>query len=130
MKRSVDHILSTHAGSLPRAEGLQELIRAWLNGQPYEQEVLAQQVESAVDDAVRLQAEAGIDIISDGEQSKAGFLLYGNHRLAGFGQVDLQPGQGSTARRRDQVAFAEFYKEYFKTEENGGSRWQPVRWPP
>ena len=39
MKRSVDHILSTHAGSLPRAEGLQELIRAWLNGQPYEQEV-------------------------------------------------------------------------------------------
>lgn len=115
MKRSDHRILTTHAGSLPRPESLQDLIRTWLNGQPYDQDALDGQVELAVNDAVRRQAEAGVDIISDGEQGKTGFLLYGSQRLAGFEQVELRPGQRSRARRRDQVAFAEFYEEYFKT---------------
>jgi len=69
--------------------------------------------------------DAGVDIISDGEQGKTGFLLYGSQRLAGFEQVELRPGQRSRARRRDQVAFAEFYEEYFKTKGDAGNRCAP-----
>ncbi|MCH8281078.1 MAG: cobalamin-independent methionine synthase II family protein [Chloroflexi bacterium] len=126
MKRSTGRILTTHAGSLPRPKDLQDLIRARLNGETYEQDALSRQVETAVNDSVRWQAEAGIDIISDGEQGKEGFLLYGNRRLDGFELVELQPGQTPRAPRRDQLAFAEFYEEYFKTEGDGGNRRQPV----
>ncbi|MCI0798834.1 MAG: cobalamin-independent methionine synthase II family protein [Chloroflexi bacterium] len=126
MKRSTGRILTTHAGSLPRPKDLQDLIRARLNGETYEQDALSRQVETAVKDSVRWQAEAGIDIISDGEQGKEGFLLYGNRRLDGFELVELQPGQTPRAPRRDQLAFAEFYEEYFKTEGDGGNRRQPV----
>ena len=126
MKRSTGRILTTHAGSLPRPKDLQDLIRARLNGQTYDQDALSRQVETAVKDSVRWQAEAGIDIISDGEQGKEGFLLYGNRRLDGFELVELQPGQTPRAPRRDQLAFAEFYEEYFKTEGDGGNRRQPV----
>ena len=66
MKRSTGRILTTHAGSLPRPKDLQDLIRARLNGQTYDQDALSRQVETAVKDSVRWQAEAGIDIISDG----------------------------------------------------------------
>ena len=126
MKRSTDRILTTHAGSLPRPPDLQELIGASLSGQTYDQEALARRVRRAVSEAVRQQAEAGVDIPSDGEQGKAGFLLYGNQRLSGFELVQLPPGENPRAFRRDQAAFSEFYEEYFKTEGDGGNRWQPI----
>ena len=44
MKRSSERILTTHADSFPRPEGLQGLIRDQLNGHPYQQEALARQV--------------------------------------------------------------------------------------
>lgn len=77
-------------------------------------------------DVVRQQADAGLDIPSDGEQRKIGFLLYGNERMAGSEQVMVQPGASPRVIRRDQAAFSDFYDEYFKTEGDGGTRWQPV----
>ena len=116
MKRSTERVLTTHAGSLPRPLALQNVIKTYLDGQSYEEVELTGQIQSAVAEVVRQQADAGVDIPSDGEQSKTGFLLYGNDRLSGFELVQIQPGERPRARRRDEEAFSDFYVEYFKTE--------------
>ena len=126
MKRSTERILTTHVGSLPRPLDLQALIRAQQYGQPYDQNVLSERVQEAVIEVVRQQTEAGVGIISDGEQGKTGFLLYGNQRLTGFESVPPKPGESGRAPRRDQLAFPDFYEEYWKTEGDGGPRRQPV----
>jgi 5-methyltetrahydropteroyltriglutamate--homocysteine methyltransferase len=126
MKRSTERILTTHAGSLPRPLDLQAMIRAQQYGQPYDQNVLSERVQEAVAEVVGQQTEAGVDIISDGEQGKTGFLLYGNQRLTGFESVPPKPGESGRAPRRDQLAFPDFYEEYWKTEGDGGPRRQPV----
>ena len=126
MKRSTERILTTHAGSLPRPLDLQALIRAQQYGQPYDQNVLSERVQEAVAEVVRQQTEAGVDIISDGEQGKTGFLLYGNQRLNGFELVPPKLGESGRAPRKDQLAFPDFYEEYWKTEGDGGPRRQPV----
>ncbi len=126
MKRSIDRILTTHAGSLPRPSALQDRIRTLLSGQQFDEAALASEVKSAVSDVVRRQSDAGVDIISDGEQGKTGFLLYGNQRLSGFELVEIQPGESQRAPRRDEAAFPEFYQEYYGTEGDRGPRRQPV----
>jgi 5-methyltetrahydropteroyltriglutamate--homocysteine methyltransferase len=78
MQRSVDRILTTHAGSLPRPASFVQAILG--GGRPSEGEVAA-----AVRDVVRRQAETRIDVVSDGEMSKTGFHTYVGDRLSGFG---------------------------------------------
>jgi methionine synthase II (cobalamin-independent) len=53
---------------------------------------LAQQVRDAVDDVVRLQAQAGVSVVNDGEAGKIGYSTYVKERLDGFG------GEGGLAR--------------------------------
>ena len=48
-------------------------------------------VRQAVADIVRAQRDAGVDIVSDGEQGKVGYSTYVRHRLTGFGGRSL-PG--------------------------------------
>jgi 5-methyltetrahydropteroyltriglutamate--homocysteine methyltransferase len=122
MKRSTEHILTTHVGSLIRPPDLQEMIRARESGNPYDHEALAARVRSAVAEAVRQQVECGIDIVSDGEQGKLGFNTYTNQRLGGFEPRALRPGEHPRPRRRDWDEFPEFYDEYWQT--------QPVTAPP
>lgn len=75
MKRSTERILTTHAGSLPRPAALQDMIRAWQDRQPNDQQAFSDCIRAAVAECVRQQTDAGMDIISDGEQGKTGFLL-------------------------------------------------------
>ena len=84
MKRSIDHILTTHTGSLPRPADLLELIHARENGDPYDEQVFQDRVRTAVADIVRQQVEAGIDIVSDGEFGKPSFATYVKNRISGF----------------------------------------------
>src|SRR2546421_4151219 len=83
MKRSTDRILTTHTGSLPRPEDLIGLIRGRLAGTESDPAALAARVKSAVADIVRKQVDAGVDVVSDGEQSKPAFNTYVTQRLAG-----------------------------------------------
>jgi hypothetical protein len=76
MKRSTERILTTHVGSLARADSLIPLLRLREQGQPYDCEELARVVREAVTDVVRQQVEAGIDIVTDGEQGKSSFYGY------------------------------------------------------
>jgi len=86
MKRSIDRILTTHAGSLPRPEDLTRMMWDLLDGKDVDQPVLDNRIRDAVADAIKRQKEAGIDIISDGEMSKVGFSNYTMQRYSGFGE--------------------------------------------
>ena len=84
MKHSAQRILTTHVGSLARTDALLPLLRLKEQGQPYDREELARLVGEAVTDVVRKQVEAGIDIVTDGEQGKSGFFTYVIERFNGF----------------------------------------------
>jgi 5-methyltetrahydropteroyltriglutamate--homocysteine methyltransferase len=112
MKRSTDRILTTHCGSLPRPTELLDLMKAKIQGSPYDRDVYAASVRSAVADVVRQQMECGIDIPTDGEQSKPGFFAYVNERLAGF---EARPGPRTAMFQTEVEAFPEYYKQYFST---------------
>src|SRR5215831_3749189 len=88
MQRSTHRILTTHVGSLARPDALIPLLRLKERGQPYDTEAFARLVREAVADVVRKQVEAGIDIVTDGEQGKESFFGYINDRFNGF---ELQP---------------------------------------
>ncbi|MEA2987123.1 MAG: 5-methyltetrahydropteroyltriglutamate--homocysteine methyltransferase, partial [Alphaproteobacteria bacterium] len=55
----------------------------------------------------RRQAEVGIDIVDDGEQSKPGFVAYVLDRVGGFSPRDDMPD--GFLRTRENQAFPEFY---------------------
>jgi 5-methyltetrahydropteroyltriglutamate--homocysteine methyltransferase len=84
MQRSVERILTTHAGSLPRPPDLTRMMWDLLDQKPVEEARLQARVKQAVADAVARQREAGVDIVSDGEMSKVGFSNYVMQRYTGF----------------------------------------------
>ena len=90
MKRSTSRILTTHTGSLPRPADLIESLRVRESGQPYDEAALAARVREAVAEAVQLQANAGVDVVSDGEMGKPGFFQYVRNRLNGLEGVNPQ----------------------------------------
>jgi 5-methyltetrahydropteroyltriglutamate--homocysteine methyltransferase len=111
MKRSTERILTTHVGSLARADSLIPLLRLREQGQPYDREELARVVFEAVADVVRKQAEAGIDIVTDGEQSKASFFGYIIERFSGFQRKPPAPGKEMRPRSagREYISFPDYY---------------------
>jgi 5-methyltetrahydropteroyltriglutamate--homocysteine methyltransferase len=84
-------ILTTHTGSLPRPADLVELMFAKEEQRPVNESQLADVVRTAVDEVVRRQAEVGVDIVSDGEMSKASYATYVIERLSGFGGESRRP---------------------------------------
>jgi 5-methyltetrahydropteroyltriglutamate--homocysteine methyltransferase len=111
-------ILTTHAGSLPRPHDLLDLMKAKVGGKPYDKAAYDNRVKTAIDDCVRRQVEAGIDIVTDGEQSKPGFFLYVNERLEGF---TPRPGMKRKFFPAEVAAFPEYYAQYFKQAMLGGT---------
>ena len=88
MQHSTERFLTTHTGSLPRPQDLIRMMYAKEEGVPVEAVALEQRVASAVAEVVRKQAQAGIDIINDGEMSKPSYATYIKDRLSGFGGAD------------------------------------------
>jgi len=84
MKRSVDAILTTHTGSLPRPDDLVEMLFADESGAGVDRAALQARVRSAVSESVQQQLQAGIDVVNDGEMSKVSYSTYVNARLTGF----------------------------------------------
>jgi 5-methyltetrahydropteroyltriglutamate--homocysteine methyltransferase len=120
MKRSTDRILTTHCGSLARPKDLLDLMKAKVNGEPYDETAFTQRVRSAVTEVIRKQVESGIDIVTDGEQGKPGFFAYVRERLAGF--EPKGPERGARKEWAAEVAaFPEYYEQYFSRRMMGGS---------
>ena len=78
-------IKNTHVGSLPRGPELVPLLLARDHGEAYDAAEFDRVVQSAVDEAVRHQVEAGVSVVSDGELGKVGYSTYIIERLSGFG---------------------------------------------
>jgi 5-methyltetrahydropteroyltriglutamate--homocysteine methyltransferase len=109
MKHSTQRILTTHVGSLPRPPDLLEMIQAKERGGPFDAAAFGERVKGAVAEVVRKQAEAGIDIVADGEMGRFGFIPYVNERLTGL-EARPNPGsEGTWARSREHLAFPEYY---------------------
>jgi len=124
MKRSTERILTTHVGSLARPESLIPLLRSKERGQPYDQETFAKLVRDAVADVVRRQTEAGVDIVTDGEQGKASFFGYIVERFNGFSRTPAPAGQEGNPRGagREYRAFPDYYAWSERIAEWAGGR--------
>jgi 5-methyltetrahydropteroyltriglutamate--homocysteine methyltransferase len=107
MQRSTDRFLTTHTGSLPRPEDLIKTMYAKEEGVPVDLKALAARVRSAVAELVKKQADAGIDLINDGEMSKPSYATYIKDRLDGFG------GTGNTFIYQDVHEFPMLEKRVF-----------------
>src|SRR5271166_1659128 len=126
MRRSDDHILTSHAGSLPRPD---VLIAAWAAN---DETALADTLRNAVVDVVRRQKELGVDVPGDGEFGKpmgqrvnyGSWWRYSWQRLSGIesGEQTLYemearrsvPGEivlTSFGDRRDRALFAAAYND-------------------
>ncbi len=112
MKRSTSRILTTHVGSLVRPPRLLDLARARQSGEPFDQTAHDECLRECVAEVVRQQAEAGIDIVNDGEFGKStSWSLYALQRLSGFELRPIKPGADPFARGADRQRFSEFYAE-------------------
>jgi 5-methyltetrahydropteroyltriglutamate--homocysteine methyltransferase len=120
MKRSTDRILITHCGSLARPKDLLDMMKAKLDGQPYDESAYAQRLQAAVTEVVRKQDECGIDVVTDGEQGKPGFFAYVRERLSGFEPKSPQRS-GWKQWAAEVAAFPEYYEQYFSRRMMGGS---------
>ena len=105
--RSIDRFLTTHTGSLPRPDDLIRMMYAKEEGVPVDPAALAVRVRAAVTEVVKKQADAGVDLINDGEMSKPSYATYVKDRLAGFG------GTGNTFVYQDLAAFPRLEKRVF-----------------
>src|SRR5215467_15363236 len=101
-------ILTTHTGSLPRPDALSGLLFARMTKRPHDAGELARQTTEAVAATVKTQVDLGIDIVSDGEQSKISFQAYAADRLAGIEPITPEPGE---RRTRENMAFPGFYRD-------------------
>ena len=110
MARSTDRILTTHAGSLPRPEGLREVVGARSGGEPYAEAELSSRLQSGVADIVRQQVDSGIDIVNDRELSKPGFCDYVQERM---GELETRPSRAYFSRiaGRDVGEFPGYFDE-------------------
>jgi 5-methyltetrahydropteroyltriglutamate--homocysteine methyltransferase len=115
MKRSTDRILVTHVGSLVRPMSIRNILSARDYGEPHDESTYAKTLRDEVAGVVRKQAEAGVDIVSDGEYGKAGWIRYVSERLGGFVHREFRKGdreQNPVYLIREAEKFAEFYAAY------------------
>ena len=110
MKQSVDRILTTHVGSLPRSAAVTDIVFGLEKGQDVPADQFVNVIGSAVRDVVGRQVKAGVDVVSDGEMSKISYATYIKERLTGF--------DGDSTR--DPPADLEDYPGFLKKAASGG----------
>jgi 5-methyltetrahydropteroyltriglutamate--homocysteine methyltransferase len=113
MKRSTDRILTSHVGSLVRPNELQDFLRLKQAGKPYDEAAYQACLKSSVANVVERQAQAGIDVVSDGEFGKSiSWSQYVLERLSGFERRAIKAAAANPFKRgADRAKFSEFYAE-------------------
>jgi 5-methyltetrahydropteroyltriglutamate--homocysteine methyltransferase len=94
-----DRILTTHVGSLQRPPELLDLVLRKAAGKAVDRPAFDRLLAASVKEVVAKQASIGIDIVNDGEFSKAAYSTYVTERLSGFG------GRAPDVRVMDVEAF-------------------------
>ena len=77
-------IRTTHVGSLPRSQEVTDFLFAKERGEEFDQSSFDAAMAAACSETVRLQVEAGVDLVSDGETSKISYATYVKDRYTGF----------------------------------------------
>jgi 5-methyltetrahydropteroyltriglutamate--homocysteine methyltransferase len=114
MPAGAERILTTHVGSLVRPPRLVEYIHAMESGLAVDRSAFDTLLQQSVNEVVKRQEQAGIDIVSDGEYGKfRSWSYYVIDRLAGIEERDLAAPVGGG---RDRALFPDFYAEYFPTQ--------------
>jgi len=124
VKRSTERILTTHTGSLPRPQDLLAMLEAVDAGTLSDVAAFESRVRSAVADIVRQQAQAGVDIVNDGEQGKVGYSTYVRQRLTGFGGQSTVRGRSDWADFPEAAARAERRATVARPACNGPIEWK------
>ena len=118
MSRSPDRISVSHVGSLVRPPRMVPFLEAMQAGNAYDKDAFGKSLTESVAEVVRLQAEAGIDIVSDGEYGKSiNWAYYIHNRLTGITKRPMTEAEAKDPLAmplggRDREAFPEFYAEY------------------
>ena len=84
MRAGPERILTTHVGSLPRQQAVVDLLARKESGEAYDAGEFDSVMAAAVRDIVARQRASGVDMVSDGEQSKPSYATYIKDRLSGF----------------------------------------------
>jgi 5-methyltetrahydropteroyltriglutamate--homocysteine methyltransferase len=101
-------------GSLVRPARLVQYIEAMENGLAVDGKAFDALLQQSVNEVVRRQRQAGIDIVSDGEYGKfRSWSFYVLDRLEGIEEREVAAPVGGG---RDRGLFPEFYAEYFPTQ--------------
>ena len=132
MRASCDHILTSHAGSLPRPDDVIEANRAREAGEAANDRAFQQTLRRAVEDVVRHQKALVVDIPGDGEFGKSvgnrvNYGAWWNYAFQRLGGLELggqsldhmtprpaRPGEivlTNAAHRRDRVRFTAAYAD-------------------
>ena len=91
-------IETTHVGSMPRSDALSSLLLAKDKGEEYDEVLFESTVQQSITEAVKMQRESGVTMVSDGELGKVGYSTYMTERLEGFGgHVDRRPARDLAA---------------------------------
>ena len=106
MQPGTGRILTTHSGSLPRPKGFLPLVLARDAGQPVDDGQFSAEAREAVRETVQRQADAGVDVLNDGEMSKPSYATYIKDRLTGFG------GEGSMDELMASVLAVEEFPDF------------------
>jgi 5-methyltetrahydropteroyltriglutamate--homocysteine methyltransferase len=109
VKRSTDRILTTFVGSLSRPPELRAVLAHTEGHDKGEYEAT---LRNAVAEAVRKQAEVGLDVVSDGEFGKSNWASYILDRVGGF-ELRPAPAGSQVYNRfgREREEFADFYSQ-------------------
>jgi len=109
----MDRILTTHTGSLIRPQEVLDFLVAMERGEAYDEAAYERALADAVRDIVSRQAEAGIDVVDDGEMGKTSWIVYLYERMKGIEVRMISIADGSILpASRDRDAFPEFYAEH------------------
>jgi 5-methyltetrahydropteroyltriglutamate--homocysteine methyltransferase len=128
---NTDRILTTHVGSLVRPPEFRRILEARRDGGPFDHAEYERVLRRSVIDVVRHQADAGIDIVSDGEFGKSiHWAAYVLNRMSGLeyrptGYFDASP----MAQSKDMIEFPDFYPEYMASqgfENEGAGGWECI----
>ena len=96
--QSPDRIMTTHVGSLVRPPELVEFLKLVEAGQPHDAAAYEACLKASIDEIVRQQVEAGVDIVSDGEFSKGrNWAFYVHARISGITARPATPERSEEA---------------------------------
>jgi len=114
MKRSTDRILTTHAGRLEGPPEFTKLTGTVRERREADPEAIEARLREAIVYVLEKQAEAGIDVVSNGELGRYGYgLSYYGRRLSGLSSRKVKEGEPAWMAQRtgERLEFAEFYQD-------------------